>query len=151
VHSLLSGSVLLLQLRGRTSRRLITVPVQYAADGDDLVVLSGRPEAKRWWRNIDAGDPVSLLLRGRTLAGRAWHIDPDANAESARAAARAIAVWRRRFPRAAGRLGLPDPSRVAITLLRVETDSDPQLPPTPGADRWRQRPMRRPGRMTPGA
>ena len=76
LHRVLSGRLVLLRVRGRRSGRLIELPVGYEAHDDAIVVHVGRPDAKRWWRNIGTRTPVELVLRGRTRAGVAERIEP---------------------------------------------------------------------------
>lgn len=66
-HRLLSGSTDLLAYEGRRSGRRIVLPTQYARSGDDLVVLVGRPETKRWWHNFEEPRDLDVLLAGE------WH------------------------------------------------------------------------------
>jgi hypothetical protein len=97
-HHLLSGSTSLLAYEGRRSARRIVLPTQYARSGDDVVVLVGRPAAKRWWRNFEEPRDLDVLLAGE------WHLmtgrvvlgadDPDA-------AAPLLAAYLERFPKAA--------------------------------------------------
>jgi len=58
----------------RTGRRYST-PVQYLRFGPDYVVLS--QQGRKWWRNIRTRPQVELLVRGRTVRGRAEVADPD--------------------------------------------------------------------------
>jgi nitroimidazol reductase NimA-like FMN-containing flavoprotein (pyridoxamine 5'-phosphate oxidase superfamily) len=69
LHPVASGSLAVLQLRGRKTGRRITLPVQYAWNRSMIVVVPGRPETKRWWRNLADERPVRLLVRGIWLDG----------------------------------------------------------------------------------
>ncbi|GAA3446437.1 nitroreductase/quinone reductase family protein [Planomonospora venezuelensis] len=69
LHDLLSGSVLLLTVRGRRSGRQITVPAGYVERDGELLLISHR--TRRWWRNLHDGAPVRVLLRGREWNGTA--------------------------------------------------------------------------------
>jgi deazaflavin-dependent oxidoreductase (nitroreductase family) len=62
-HRALSGSVLLLTYRGHRTGATHTTPLNYARDGDSLLVLS--PRTHNWWRNLHEAQPVDVLLRGR--------------------------------------------------------------------------------------
>ncbi|GAA3832527.1 hypothetical protein [Nocardioides panacisoli] len=89
-----SGALLGLRVRGVTSGRAIELPVMYAADDDGLVVLPGRPESKRWWRNLRTAAPVAVLRDGRWTAGEGVVLrDADDGY------ARALESYRRRWPR----------------------------------------------------
>jgi F420H(2)-dependent quinone reductase len=64
-HRVLSGSTDLVRYTGRKTGRTITTPTQYAADGDHLVILVGRPSTKTWWHNFATEEPVDVLVAGR--------------------------------------------------------------------------------------
>lgn len=66
-HGLLSGSTLLITLRGVRSGRSYTTPVNYIRNGDTLLIVSRR--GRTWWRNLRGGAPVRLVLRGRVMRG----------------------------------------------------------------------------------
>ena len=65
VHRPLDRSVVALQISGVRTGRLHELPVMYADDGTGLVVWPGRPETKRWWRNLRRPAPVQILHEGR--------------------------------------------------------------------------------------
>jgi len=81
LHGLFSRSVLLMTVTGRRSGRPIIFPVQYAARGDDLLVVSRAN--RRWWRNLEGGAPVTVLLRGKTRTGFA-EVQPGRDGASGR-------------------------------------------------------------------
>ncbi len=65
IHRLLDGSIVGLRVRGVLTGTLHELPVLYA--GDDitgLVVYPGRPDTKRWWRNLRRPAALSLLRGG---------------------------------------------------------------------------------------
>ncbi len=64
LRGLLAGSTDLLRYTGRRSGRTITMPTQYARDGDALIILVGRWATKTWWRNFQTEQPVEVLVRG---------------------------------------------------------------------------------------
>lgn len=84
IHRKLVG----LAVRGRRTGRVVRFPVQYAAVGDDLVVVPGHPDRKSWWRNLQDRDvPVEVLHDGRWLQARAELMTPgDRSYERAMAA-----------------------------------------------------------------
>jgi hypothetical protein len=49
---------------GRRTGRPVTLPVQYARDGDQAVVLVGRAATKQWWRNFTEPRQVGVLAEG---------------------------------------------------------------------------------------
>jgi hypothetical protein len=121
-HHLLSGSTLQLTLRGRRTGRVLRLPVQYARDGDRLVVLPAHAERKRWWRNLTDPSPVSVLLAGRDHAGRARTLNAGTAAFDGAAAA-----YARRFPKAA-RLAATSPVLVTVDLTPAHPQADPAAP-----------------------
>jgi deazaflavin-dependent oxidoreductase (nitroreductase family) len=62
----LSGRLMLVTHVGRRTGRIYRQPVSYVRDGDVLLT----PGGGRWTRNLRAGQPVLLRLRGRRRAGR---------------------------------------------------------------------------------
>ncbi|MGZ4609129.1 MAG: nitroreductase/quinone reductase family protein [Actinomycetes bacterium] len=105
-HGALDGALVALRVRGRVTGRTFELPVQYAETEAGVVVVPGRPETKRWWRNLVDRAPVDVLLRGRWQHGDAVVLrpgDPDYDP--------AIAAYRGRWSRA----HLPDDS----PLVRV--------------------------------
>lgn len=94
-HRLLDRSLVGLRVRGAVSGARFELPVMYAADGTgSLVVVVGRSQSKRWWRNLRRSAPVDLLHQG------AWHpavgetLMPEQDGY-----ADAVAAYRRRWPR----------------------------------------------------
>lgn len=81
LHGMFSRSLLLMTVTGRRSGRLLTFPVQYVVRGDDLLVASR--SNRRWWRNLEGGAPVTVLLRGKTREGFAA-IQPGRDGASGR-------------------------------------------------------------------
>ncbi|MFI7444775.1 nitroreductase/quinone reductase family protein [Nonomuraea indica] len=69
LHDLLSGRVMLLTVTGRRSGAAIRLPVLYERHGDTLTVIS-RP-SRLWWRNLEDGAPVQVVLEGVTMNGHA--------------------------------------------------------------------------------
>jgi hypothetical protein len=74
-HGLASKANLLISYRGRRTGLLHELPVRYAAAGRGYVVLIGRAEAKRWWRNFIEAWPLTVVVRGRSIraTGRVVH------------------------------------------------------------------------------
>jgi hypothetical protein len=62
---------------GRRSGREYVLPVQYACQGERLVVLPQGAESKKWWRNFLSPRPVTLRLKGRLRDGTARVVHPD--------------------------------------------------------------------------
>ncbi|NUT18864.1 MAG: hypothetical protein HOV77_06740 [Hamadaea sp.] len=93
LHRLADRQVCELRFRARRSRREIALPVMYAQHGDTLVILVGRPDAKRWWRNFRQPHRTEVLLRGvvRTGTGRIVGVDAPQRSDAAR-------IYASRFP-----------------------------------------------------
>jgi membrane protease YdiL (CAAX protease family) len=115
VSGLLDSGVLLLTLRGRRSGREITLPAQWAAGTDALWICPGRPEGKRWWRNLRTEAPVALRLLGRDVPATARVV--MAGEEFAEGAAAYRARFRHGDPAGAGVLVRVDVP--AVDLLRA--------------------------------
>ncbi|WP_310529782.1 nitroreductase/quinone reductase family protein [Nocardioides sp.] len=82
----LADRVVGLEVRGRRTGRRYRFPVEYAVDGDALVVVPGHPQAKTWWRNLGSGTPVAVLRSGAWSPAEASVLRPaDAGYETARA------------------------------------------------------------------
>jgi hypothetical protein len=75
-HALLDRPLIALRIRGVPSGRTFELPVQYAADENAVVILPGRPETKRWWRNLVEPAPVEVLLGGRWQHGYGMLLQP---------------------------------------------------------------------------
>jgi deazaflavin-dependent oxidoreductase (nitroreductase family) len=54
-----------LAVRGRRSGKLYRFPVQYARNGDELLVVPAGASRKSWWRNLRAAARVCVLVDGR--------------------------------------------------------------------------------------
>lgn len=68
----LQRSLLGLEVRGRRSGRVLRFPVQYAAEGEDFLVIPGHADKKTWWRNVEqTGTPVEVLREGSWLSAEA--------------------------------------------------------------------------------
>ena len=76
-HRLLSGMTIELSYTGRRSGRQFTLPVQYAREGERLLVAVQDPAAKAWWRNFRTPQEVIVRLRGKPRQGTARVVAPD--------------------------------------------------------------------------
>jgi deazaflavin-dependent oxidoreductase (nitroreductase family) len=98
LHGIMSGSTLLITVRGRKSGREITLPVNYIRIGNELWVLSSRDRI--WWRNLRGGAYVRLRLRGRDVAA---HAEPVLDEETV---SERLAEYIRRMSMAARGMGI---------------------------------------------
>lgn len=81
LHGLVSRRLLLLEVTGRKSGRIYSVPIGYVPVGDALYLGTDG----RWVRNLRGGAEVRVWLRGRPVAARAEVIDdPDGMAAAYR-------------------------------------------------------------------
>ncbi len=63
-HRVLPRSLIGLRMTGARTGRRLELPVQYAAGTRGLVVVPGRPDRKRWWRNLISVPEVEVLRDG---------------------------------------------------------------------------------------
>ena len=80
LHPLLSHGLALLHVRGRRSGREYWIPVGYQRAGSTITVLVSHARRKQWWRNYREPAPVDMVVRGRTLHGRARVVPPESEA-----------------------------------------------------------------------
>lgn len=80
LHPLLDRGLLLLRVTGHRTGRQYWIPVGYQRDGGKITVLVSKAPRKQWWRNYRVPGPADVLLRGRTLHGRAHVIPTDSTA-----------------------------------------------------------------------
>lgn len=100
----LGRSLMLLTVRGRTSRREYTFPVQYARDGRSIWVFPGRPDTKSWWRNLRRPAEVRLHVHGDDLVGTGRAIS---GADEPDEVAQGLTTYVSRFPATARSIGVP--------------------------------------------
>lgn len=93
-HRVLDRSLVALRVRGRVSGSWFELPAMYAEDAVGIVVVPGRWEQKRWWRNLLRPAPVEVLLRGRRLRGEGVVLRPGQDGYG-EALAAYQARWRR--------------------------------------------------------
>ena len=94
-HGMVSETILDLEYTGHRSGLRRRLPVMYARRGEELVVVAGWPEVKRWWRNFGpAPQRVAVLLRGRRLEGDAVRLEAGTDAQVA-----ALSAYRARHPK----------------------------------------------------
>ena len=116
-HRVLSGVAIELRYVGRRSGRRFALPVQYAQDGERLVVVPQRATSATWWRNFGSPQPVQVRLRGRLHDGVARVVRPD-DPQWDRDRARYVARWRRLA-------GSTDGPLVTITIGQSTTPPGP--------------------------
>jgi F420H(2)-dependent quinone reductase len=100
IHPMLSRSLMLLTVRGRRTGKRYTVPVGYVSQDGALDVLVANRQMKAWWRNLEGGAPVELVLRGRSVAARAEALTFERDARSFTLALRNYVAKNRKGARA---------------------------------------------------
>ncbi|MEV4859559.1 nitroreductase/quinone reductase family protein [Streptomyces ossamyceticus] len=131
-HTALPGLCALTFL-GRRTGCPVSLPVRYARDDDQLVVLVGRAADKQWWRNFTQPRQVGVLAEGVPHEGLGRLVPAE---HPGRAAAER--VYSRRHPHA--RVS-PDNPMVVITLAsgRLSGEQtgreDPAAEPAPPTGR----------------
>jgi deazaflavin-dependent oxidoreductase (nitroreductase family) len=95
---MLSKEFMLITLTGRKSGKSYTLPVNYLRDGDVLWVTSYR--RRTWWRNLQGGAPVAVILAGRELKGRGEALVDE------RAVAKSLRGYLQKMPRYAKYYGI---------------------------------------------
>jgi deazaflavin-dependent oxidoreductase (nitroreductase family) len=98
LHGMLSNSMMLIAVTGRKTGRQYTTPVEYYRDGDTLWVISSRD--RTWWRNIQGGGEVGLLLKRKPVTAFAETILDECEVEAQ------LKEYVRRMPMSARALGL---------------------------------------------
>ncbi|MCD2194655.1 nitroreductase family deazaflavin-dependent oxidoreductase [Actinomycetospora endophytica] len=69
---LVGGTLTLVTYRGRRSGRVVTIPVGYVHDGDEVHIGVELPDQKSWWRNFTGdGHPIAIRLDGVDRTGHA--------------------------------------------------------------------------------
>lgn len=66
IHGLMSGSFMLINYRGRKSGKAFSTPVRFMRTDNGVRVYTA--EHTQWWRNIEAGPNVTLLIAGEQAA-----------------------------------------------------------------------------------
>ena len=119
LHWLLSGSVMLITVRGRKSGHWLTTPVNYVTGREGQLYTTSQRE-HIWWRNLLGGAPAFVRVRGTEYAafGEAI-IEPHAVSEE-------LIHLLVRVPKMAGRLhigwtrdGTPEPTDLARAVEHV--------------------------------
>jgi len=112
LHVLMSGSTLILRVRGLKSGRIYAVPVNYVHIEKRLLITSQRD--RTWWRNLLGGAPVEVILQGKRFNARAEaYSDPARVLPLFTDYVRAAPSVARYFEIGLDAAGLPDPTDLA--------------------------------------
>jgi len=77
LHSMFSGRLVLITYTGKKSRKKHSLPVQYAESHDELIVVAGYHQYKKWWRNLLEQQTVKICYRGKWFEASAKAFDGD--------------------------------------------------------------------------
>ena len=66
-HRMLSNGMMLITVNGRKTGKNYTTPVGYYQENGNLWVLTSRD--RTWWRNLQGGRQVKLLLKRKLVKG----------------------------------------------------------------------------------
>jgi deazaflavin-dependent oxidoreductase (nitroreductase family) len=97
-HGMLSNGMMLITLTGHKTGKTYTTPVGYYEEGGYLWVITSRE--RKWWRNLQGGAKVQLLLRRKSVEGMA-DVELDEKAVEAR-----MVEYLRHVPQAAKPMGI---------------------------------------------
>jgi deazaflavin-dependent oxidoreductase (nitroreductase family) len=120
LHGLLSNGMMLITVKGRKTGKKYTTPVGYYREGDCLWILTSRD--RTWWRNLQGGAQVELLLKRKPLTAFA-ELEVDGKSVEARLCEYLIHVPQAAKPMGIrvenGRADAGDVARVAADRLFV--------------------------------
>jgi hypothetical protein len=72
-HALLSGHIMLITMKNRDTSNLTSFPVDYLREGN--IVYVGCDSA--WWKHLEGGAEVRMLIKGTEVVGWATPIIDD--------------------------------------------------------------------------
>ena len=98
LHGMLSNSMLLITVKGRKTGKEYTLPVNYYRQNGNLWVLTNRD--RTWWRNLQAGAEVSLLLKRQPVSAFA---EPELENQPVK---QTLSDYLRHIPQAAKPMGI---------------------------------------------
>jgi hypothetical protein len=95
LHSLLSGSTLVIRYQGKKSGNFYEVPVNYVRAGSRLLITSKRD--RTWWRSLQGGQRVTVLLQGKNIPMQAQVITQPDSAQAGLASYLAVVPQQARY------------------------------------------------------
>jgi deazaflavin-dependent oxidoreductase (nitroreductase family) len=98
LHGLLSNSMMLITVTGCKTGKKYTVPVNYYREDGNLWVLTSRN--RTWWKNVQGGADVSLLLRRQPVSAFA---EPELEIQSVE---RLLCEYLKHIPQGARSMGV---------------------------------------------
>jgi len=97
-HGMLSNGKMLITVTGRKTGKTYTTPVGYYVEDKVLWVITSRE--RKWWRNLQGGAEVKLLLKRKPAQGAA-ELELDEKAVAVR-----MVEYLRHVPQAAKQMGI---------------------------------------------
>jgi len=78
-HAMLSDRIILITMRERDTSDMVTFPVNYLREADTVYIRCD----SGWWKNLEGGAEVRMLIEGNDLVGWATPIldDPQRSSE----------------------------------------------------------------------
>jgi deazaflavin-dependent oxidoreductase (nitroreductase family) len=98
LHGMLSGSTALITVTGRKTGKKYTTPINYFEEDGYLWVVSNRD--RTWWKNVQGGADVELLLKRSLVHG---HAETEMDSKSVE---EHLCTYIQRMPQAAKPLGV---------------------------------------------
>jgi len=77
LHSMLSERLILITYTGKKSGKKHSLPVQYAESHNELIVVAGYHQHKKWWRNLLHQSTINICYRGKWFEASAKAFDGD--------------------------------------------------------------------------
>lgn len=71
LNGIMSDKYAIIEFTGRKTGTVYRTPIAYVREGDTLLMSTD----SRWWRNLQGGAPVSVILRGKKVSGKGWAIE----------------------------------------------------------------------------
>ena len=112
-HGMLSNGMMLITITGRKTGKTYTTPVGYYMEDGTMWVITSRE--RTWWKNLQGGAKVDLLLKRKPVTGIA-DVDLDEKSVEVR-----MVEYLRHVPQAAKPMkirvedGKPNPQDIANT------------------------------------
>jgi predicted TIM-barrel fold metal-dependent hydrolase len=75
LHGMLSGSMMVIEYKGKKSGRTYHLPVGYKRIGENLLTVSYK--RRTWWRNLRGGVHVNIRLQGKDVSGQAEVVEDE--------------------------------------------------------------------------
>ena len=98
LHGMLSSNMMLITVKGRKTGKEYTLPVNYYRQNGNLLVLTNRD--RTWWRNLQGGAEVSLLLKRQPVSAFA---EPELENQPVK---QTLSDYLRHIPQAAKPMGI---------------------------------------------